>query len=291
MLLSKNEYGQVQKVELSQDISALKIQHNSTTAMVSLYGGQVLNWQPTGEKEVFWLSKTSDFEQGKAIRGGVPLCWPWFGAHPDDIDNKLGNHGFARTQHWQVDNIHISEQGVEISLGWHGSNMNALWPFACELKQTLFFGLSFKQTLMMINHSTIDAYYTGALHSYFAVSSPRNVKIDALAQASFFDKLTGQSCEPQSLENAVGPVDRIYHTDKVMSLIDDGWHREITLKSTNTQQWVFWNPGTEVANTMADVNLNGEQEFVCLEAANTEMQLLPAGQSAIMEQTVSVCHR
>lgn len=291
MLLTSNEYGQVQQVELSQDISALKIQHNCATAMVSLYGGHVLSWQPSGEKEIFWLSQTSEYQQGKAIRGGIPLCWPWFGAHPDDIDNKMGNHGFARTQCWKIEFIDISKQGVEICLNWHGENMNPLWPFAGELKQNLFFGESFKQVFTMKNNSAIDAYYTGALHSYFAVSSPNNVKVDALAQATFYDKLTGKNCEPQPLVNAVGPVDRIYHTDKVMTLVDENWQREITLKTINTQQWVFWNPGEEVAKKMADIHLNGEQEFVCLEAANTQMQLLPAGQSASMEQIISVCRR
>ena len=131
-LLTENEFGQVHQIELSKDVSALIINHSKAKARVSLYGGQVLSWQPDGEKEVFWLSKNSTFEQGKAIRGGVPLCWPWFGAHPDDDKNKAGNHGFARGQKWQLENVNINEQGVEISLSWQGENMNSLWPFSCQ---------------------------------------------------------------------------------------------------------------------------------------------------------------
>ncbi len=288
MLLTKNEYGQVYQAELSKGISVLEVEHKSASATVSLYGGQVLSWQPTGEKEVFWLSTVSDFEQGKAIRGGIPLCWPWFGAHPDDFDNNKGNHGFARTQQWQVDSIDISEQGVEIGLVWQGNNMNKLWPFSSKLKQVLFFGQSFKQILCMTNLSDADAYYTGALHSYFAVSTPKAVQIPALEQATFYDKLTEKLCEPQLLKNGVGPVDRIYHTDKTMRIIDNHWQRVIELKARNTQQWVFWNPGVELANNMADIHSNGEQEFVCLEAANTQMQLLASGQSASMEQEILV---
>ena len=288
LLLTGNEFGQVHQVKLSQDLSALVIEHSKVNAKVSLYGGQVLSWKPSGERDVFWLSKDSAFEEGKAIRGGIPLCWPWFGSHPNDNENKAGNHGFARGQLWQVDNIHINEQGIEVCLSWQGENMSDLWPFPCQLKQVLFFGHSFKQSLQMTNLSDIDAYYTGALHSYFAVSTPEYIKVTELSKASFDDKLTAQLCEPQSLENGVGPIDRIYHTNNCVNIVDSQWLRTIELKAKNTKQWVFWNPGAELANNMADIHNNGEQEFVCLEAANTQMQLLAAGKSVTMVQEISV---
>ena len=287
-LLTENEFGQVYQGELSQDLPALIIEHPKTKAKVSLYGGQVLGWQPSGEREVFWLSKDTALEQGKAIRGGVPLCWPWFGAHPNDVSNKSGNHGFARQLLWQLNSINISEHGVEVCLSYSGENMNDLWPFAYQLEQVLFFGQSFKQTLQMKNLSNKDAYYSGALHSYFSVSSPENIKIPTLEHAGFDDKLTGQTCKPQALENAVGPVDRVYHTSNVMTIIDSQFKRTIELKSNNTKQWVFWNPGVELANNMADIHNNGEQEFVCLEAANTQRQLLVAGETINIAQEISV---
>ena len=126
------------------------------------------------------------------------------------------------------------------------------------------------------------------MHSYFYVSSPENIKVAALAQASFDDKLTGQLCQPQAFENGVGPIDRIYHTSDVMTIVDSYWQRTIKLKTKNTKQWVFWNPGVELANNMADIHNNGEQEFVCLEAANTQNQLLEARQHAVMEQEISI---
>ena len=287
-LLAENEFGQVYQVELSTGLSAVIIEHVKAKAKVSLYGGQVLSWQPDGEKEVFWLSADSSFEQGKAIRGGIPLCWPWFGVHPNDVDNKEGNHGFARMQQWQVENIEINEIGINISLKWQGDNMSDLWPFACQLKQRLFFGQSFKQSLQMTNLSTSEAYYTGALHSYLSVSASEHIKIAALEQASFDDKLTGQLCKPQILKNGVGPVDRVYHSNSMMNIVDDKLKRTIELKASNTKQWVFWNPGEKLANSMNDIHDGGEQEFVCLEAANTQRQLLAAGKSATITQEISV---
>ncbi|MDX2368941.1 MAG: D-hexose-6-phosphate mutarotase [Colwellia sp.] len=291
-LIVKNDFGQVQQVELSSGLSALIIEHKNTQAKVSLYGGQVLSWQPTDEKEVFWLSKNTTFEQGKAIRGGIPLCWPWFGVHPNDSENKSGNHGFARCQLWQVDNIDMNEQGVEVSLSCQGKGISDLWPFTYRLTQVLFFGKTFNQVLTMTNLSENDAYYTGALHSYLSVSAPVNATIAELAKAPFDDKLTGKACTPQpsvtTLANGIDPVDRIYHSNEVMKIVDSHWQRTIELKSTNTKQWVFWNPGVELANSMVDIHESGEQEFICLEAANTQMQLLGAGKSLTMAQSVTV---
>lgn len=288
MLITKNEFGQVHKTPLSPGLFALVIEHLTVKAKVSLHGGQVLSWHPNGERDVFWLSKKSIFDKDKAIRGGIPLCWPWFGVHPNDKDNTAGNHGFARTQQWQVDNIHINEAGVEVILSWQGENIHRLWPHACQLKQILFFGHSFKQTLHITNLSHVDTYYASALHSYFAVSSPKAIKVADLEQASFYNKLTDRHCQPQPLNNGVGPVDRIYYTNNVMNLIDMAWGRTLRLKSYNAKQWVFWNPGATLARTMVDIQPYGEQEFVCLEAANTDMALLAAGQSTIIKQEISI---
>ena len=290
--IMSNAFGHVEQIILPSGLSVLNISHQYTQAKISLYGGQVLSWQPPNERDVFWLSKNAAFEQGKAIRGGIPLCWPWFGVHPNDIENKSGNHGFARCQLWQIDNIDISERGVDITLSWQGENINELWPFACKLTQTLSFGKTFNQVLTMCNLSENDAYYTGALHSYLSVSAPKNTSIVELAQAPFDDKLTGKAYPPNLLAsvlaNGSDPVDRVYHSNKQMTVVDNDWQRTIKLTSTNTKQWVFWNPGAELANNMADIHASGELEFVCLEAANTQAQLLGAGKSLTMEQQITV---
>jgi glucose-6-phosphate 1-epimerase len=287
-VLVKNDFGQVQQLTLPNEFSSLTIDHQSCQARVSLYGGHVLSWKPTGQREVFWLSEKATFEQGKAIRGGIPLCWPWFGAHSEDVNNNAGNHGFARGQLWQVSDITISEEVVEITLFFQGDNMHAIWPNACKLIQVLSFGKTFSQSLTMSNLSKEDAFYTGALHSYFRVSAPENIRVDRLSDAAFDDKLTGKSHSPQLLVNGVGPVDRIYHSNKVMQITDSKWQRTIEIIASNTKQWVFWNPGVEVANTMVDIHDNGEQEFVCLEAANTQKQLLAGGKSLTISQVISV---
>lgn len=287
--IAKNSHGQVQQSSTS---SLLTIKHDTMQAKISLYGGQVLSWKPLGERDVFWLSENAFNEKGKAIRGGVPICWPWFGKHPNDENNKAGNHGFARCQLWKIDSIDISEQGVEIILSWHGKNMSDLWPADCSLKQVLFFGKTFTQVLTMTNLSEKDVYYTGALHSYLLVSAPANTTLTQLTKAPFEDSLTGNFCLaeelPTSLANGIDEIDRIYHSDDVIDVVDNVWQRTITLSTTDTKQWVFWNPGEELAKQMVDIHDGGEQEFICLEAANTQRQLLKAGKSLAMAQSITV---
>ena len=193
-VLAENDFGQLHQQNLENGIGIITIEHGSCQAKISLYGGQVLSWQPKGQEDVFWLSKSATFEQGKAIRGGIPLCWPWFGSHPNDVENSAGNHGFARGSLWQVEHININNSNVEVTLVLQGQNMHELWPHAFKLKQTLSLGKSFSQSLTMSNLSEENAYFSAALHSYFAVSSPENITLDTLSDAAFDDKLTGQSC-------------------------------------------------------------------------------------------------
>jgi len=290
--IKQNEFGSIQQVTLSSALEVVEIVHETCNAKVSFYGGQVLSWQPKDEKEVFWLSKKAHFKQGAAIRGGIPLCWPWFGTHPHDYDKSAGNHGFARQQVWQLENIDINELGVTLTLVWEGEGINSLWPFAAKLEQVIFFGKTFKQSLKMTNNSNQSAYYTGALHSYFKVSNPKNIAIDKLGESSFDDQLTGRVCSAQfdkiKLSNGVDCVDRIYHSNDVMKIVDSKWRRTIEIITENTKKWVFWNPGIEVASNMTDIHSGGEQEFICLEAANTDKQLLESGRSVVMSQYISV---
>ncbi|WP_286262683.1 D-hexose-6-phosphate mutarotase [Thalassotalea atypica] len=284
-LINENEYGAVSLVTVTGEVGALDITHKACKAQVSLYGGQVLSWQPTGHEDVFWLSKDSAFGNGTAIRGGIPLCWPWFGGYQNG-----GNHGFARTQTWLLDKVNIIATGIEITLSWQGKDIHDLWPNEARLTQKLFFGDVFKQELIMENLSNQEAQYTGALHSYFTVSNPSKVKIECLNDVLFDCKLSGDKKISDQKANMVGPMDRIYYSSNDMDIVDEGLQRKITVSSTNCDQWVLWNPGADTASKMKDLHLHSENEFVCLEPANTDWQCFPAGRQVSMAQKISVSH-
>ncbi len=293
-ILLDNDFAHVNTLTLSQDKECdypdgLRISHVHCQAKVSLYGGQVLKFKPTGHKDILWLSKQAHYQSGKAIRGGIPLCWPWFGANDKQTTElKVGNHGFARQLPWQVESIEADENGVTLILVLGGEKQHPLWPNSYKLRQTVFFGQKLKQTLAMTNLSQEDAQYSTALHSYFTVSKPNNVSIDALTGLTYHDKLTASSSIQQQSVSCIGEIDREYHSSEKMIITDKKWQRQIEITSKNCQQWVLWNPGVELANTMADIHVNGEQEYVCLEAANTTWQDLPAGKTVIISQEIKV---
>ncbi|NQZ87053.1 MAG: D-hexose-6-phosphate mutarotase [Colwellia sp.] len=287
-IIAENEFGQVKQVSLTDHINVLEITHHTCTAKISLYGGQVLAWQPVNQKPVFWLSDDVIFEQGTAIRGGIPLCWPWFGPYQAPCGETAGNHGFARQRIWQLDDVTINKDHIEVTLYLSGADEHKLWPHQYQLKQVLIFSECFEQNLFISNLSSQAFEYSGALHSYFAVSNPENTLVTPLAEFTFDDKVTGKKQQLAALDNCLGEVDRIYYGNKVCAIEDKQWQRTIEVSSTNCQQWVLWNPGLTLANSMKDIHQGAENEFVCLEAANTNKHIVEANETVMIGQKVSL---
>jgi len=290
--LATNKFGEIKSITLSDHMPGIEIKHQQCSAKISLYGGQVLAWQPKNQKPVFWLSDTAQYQQGKAIRGGIPLCWPWFGAYNSE-GKQAGNHGFARVNNWKLDKAEISEEGVIITLSLqdddhHCLSENNVWPYAFKLTQTLFFGQHFKQTLNIKNNTNQLVNYSVALHSYFRVSSPKNISIPALITAKFDDKITSEHFLSSKNVQCDGPVDRVYHSSDVMQIIDPQWQRTINIQTENSQQWVLWNPGKQGAEQMSDIHHGGEKEYLCLEAANTRWQAIDAMEEVSISQKITL---
>ena len=287
-IIAENEFGQIKQVSLTAQMSMLEITHNTCTAKISLYGGQVLAWQPFNQQPVFWLSNDAIFEQGTPIRGGIPLCWPWFGPYQAASGERAGNHGFVRQRNWKLDEVTISEGNIKVTLLLSGTNEHKLWPYQYELKQELVFSQQFEQNLYISNLSSEAFEYSGALHSYFAVGKPEDTHVSPLDQFIFDDKVTGNDQQLSPLDNCIGEIDRVYYCDNVCSIEDKQWHRTIKVSSTNCQQWVLWNPGAEIAVSMKDLHQGAENEFVCLEAANTKTQVVQVNETVMIGQKVTI---
>ncbi|NMP31311.1 D-hexose-6-phosphate mutarotase [Thalassotalea sp. M1531] len=282
-VIQENSFGKVKQLPLGSELEQLVIEHNVCQARLSLYGGQVLSWQPVDQKEVFWLSNGALYQNGKAIRGGIPICWPWFGGY-----ESAGNHGFARQVLWQLSRLEISEETVLIEIVWQGEAQHELWPYAAKVTQRFVFGLQFEQHFTIENLGLKEFAYTGALHSYFSVSDPENVTVPGLDGAGFDCKITGNKQQKDKLNNVTGPLDRIYYSSEAMTIVDRQAGRSIVLTPINVNNWVLWNPGRETAQTMNDIHDGGENEYVCLEAANTDWQNVNAGQLVKFGQVISI---
>lgn len=290
-MIIDNEYGSVEYISFNAENpkqeDGLSIHHHLGEASLSFYGGQVLSWQPCGNQPIFWLSDKATFVEGKAIRGGIPICWPWFGPHPQDLTSC--NHGIARTKYWELENVIVEKEAVTVTLTLKGDQEHPLYPHAFELKQELVFGTDFTQTLFINNLSDETVKYTGALHTYFAVSSPEKVTVNQLDAFLFEDKITGKHQQLDTLPHCKGPIDRVYFTHIPLSLNDHDWKRKILLETEYCQQWVLWNPGKEITQNMPDIHYRGEKDFVCLEAANTTWCEIPPQSEVYMRQMVKVC--
>ena len=142
--------------------------------------------------------------------------------------------------------------------------------------------------MSITNEQPQDLSLGHALHSYFAVSNPQNTRIATLDKTAFDDKITGKTKQVDTLLDCVGPIDRIYFDNSVQVIVDSGWQREIHVSCQNSQHWVLWNPGQAIASNMPDVHDGGENEYVCLEAADTLPLILSPGDTKSISQRISV---
>lgn len=239
-----------------------------------LLGGHVAEFQPHGQAPLLFLSTQSRFEVGKPIRGGVPLCFPWFGPHEADPDAPA--HGLARTQVWDVSATEVRDEDVVVTLTTEIQSF--------ELEYNLRFGESLDLEMRVGNRAAQSQSYELALHTYFQISDVADASISGLEDVSFFDKLTGET-QPAEGRPIVfrEETDRIYQaTVEQISLQDRGWERTVLIRPRGSQSTVVWNPWTDKARKMADFGDREYPHMGCVETANVGPQrvhLAPGEQS------------
>ena len=208
-----------------EDFPIVKVSTKFCEAEVSLYGGHLMSWIPTGQKPVFFMSEKTVFKKGTALRGGVPICWPWFGKHPSDPAQP--SHGLARIEMWKLDDSTEEEEEVRLSLSFE----------APELQLQATYGLLMQKDSL---YATLITQYTGfepipysaALHSYFAVSSNEHVAITGLEEAPFTEFASEPPAHSEDPLVPAGSINRIYHpvqTDQIITLHDPGWNRSLEI--------------------------------------------------------------
>ncbi|MEO8013343.1 MAG: D-hexose-6-phosphate mutarotase [Polaromonas sp.] len=273
----------------------LKTRHG--TAILALHGAHLLSWVPTGQREVFWLSPQS-LPEPAAIRGGVPVCWPWFAKQGMPADAL--QHGPVRNLPWQVSAVHASSDD-EISLSLAPCADVSLAALAPDLQVSLqlTLGRTLRQTLHTRNLGTQTFQLTQALHSYFAVSHAAQMGIEGLDGLPYRDKLRGMAADIQQTPFVLDQAcDRIYHAAPDAgsaftgryALADAGWQRRIVMQTRGSRSVVVWNPGSEGARKMADVPDDGWRDYFCIEAANAgpDVIALAPGAEHWLGQTLSI---
>ncbi len=281
----------------SHEVLRLSTRHG--TAVIALHGGHLLSWQPSGEREVFWMSPSS-LPEPAAIRGGVPVCWPWFAKQGQTV--TAAQHGPVRNLKWMISEVReASDEAVSLSMVpalqaqalADGAPLAEGVPAGLSLRMDLHLGAELRQSLHTENQSGAPFLLTQALHSYFAVSHAERVSIDGLQGLHFSDKLRDYAADvqdqPFALEQA---CDRIYASgsSNLYVIRDPGWQRAIEIEVQGSRAVVVWNPGAETARQMLDVPDDGWLGFFCVEAANAGVDVvdLAPGQSHALTQTLRI---
>lgn len=239
------------------------------SAEVSLYGAHVLSCRPTGHAPLLWLAESyKTLQPGKAIRGGIPVCWPWFGAAGKE---GLPSHGFARTQVWSVISTEFDKDSTSVTFGLVSTpETKALWPHDFKLELTVTVGPAFKVELATTNIGDAPFEITEALHTYFRVKNVADASVTGLDGQPYIDKAPGGADAVQS--GAVtfsGETDRVYNHHATAAIISDpGIGRRIAIEKDGSQATVVWNPWIEKAARLADMADDDWPHFVCVETAN-----------------------
>lgn len=245
------------------------LQTGGATATVGLNGGQVQQFTLADGRPVLWVSPAARYEAGRSLRGGIPVCWPWFGPHPSD--GALPAHGFVRTRPWAVRSSHADDRGVTVTLGLSSDETTlALWPHRFDLSIEVTLGAALAVRLRARNTDDTAWQCGGALHSYFAISAIGAAAVQGVAGCAFIDQL-----RPDAHNVQAGPItvtaetDRIYlDAPAVTALHDGGWRRTITLESVGSRSTVVWNPWIEKSLRLSDYQPDDYRRMLCIETAN-----------------------
>lgn len=240
-------------------------------AAIALQGAHVMTYQPRGQAPVLWLSQYGKFAPGKSIRGGVPICWPWFGPHAEDA--KLPGHGFARTVMWEVLETKALPDGATfIRFGLIETDATrAQWPHPSSAQLRVTVGAELKVELVTRNTGSTPFQIGEALHTYFHIGDVADMAIRGLEGCAYLDKAGGATARKTQQGPVVieSEVDRVYLDTAADCLIEDrGLQRQIRIATRGSRSTVVWNPWTEKAEKMGDFGPEGHRGMVCVESAN-----------------------
>jgi glucose-6-phosphate 1-epimerase len=261
----------VQFIEGEGGLIMAEIANTHGAARIALQGAHLVTWQPRGQEPVVWVSKFAKYAPGKSIRGGVPICWPWFGPHASD--SKLPGHGFARTVMWEVlETKEMPDGGTYLRFGLLETDATrAQWPHPSSVQIEYSIGKALKIDLVTRNLGTEPFVLGEALHTYFHISDVGQMTIRGLEGTAYMNKAAGANdlCKQLNGIRIESEVDRVYMDTKSDVLIKDrGLNRVIRIAKQGSLSTIVWNPWTEKADKMGDFGPEGHRGMVCVESGN-----------------------
>jgi glucose-6-phosphate 1-epimerase len=248
----------------------LEVTTKSATAEIYLHGAQVTSWQPAGAEEVIFLSGYSQWEDGRAIRGGIPVCFPWFRAKAADPEAPA--HGFVRTREWQLESVIAEEDGSVIAVfsTESDSSTRRWWPNEFRLALRIEIGSTLGLELTATNTGPEPFLFEEALHTYFRVGQAARVRVRGLNGVSYLDNVDQNREKTQSGDLVLtGTTDNAYlNIRSAAELVDPVLCRTIRTEKENSRTTVVWNPWQNGAALLFDLGEDEWQQMTCVEASN-----------------------
>ncbi|MCF7486214.1 D-hexose-6-phosphate mutarotase [Vibrio sp. A2-1] len=245
-----------------EGVKLVRVIHDKANAAISLFGGHVVSFQLQGQEDLIWMSQQAKFDGKTALRGGIPVCWPWFGRIAAPA------HGFARSSEWQLVEHRESEAGVIVSLGLKPSEATlAVWPHQFDARLNVEIGDQLKVTLDVKNTDLQPWTFSGALHTYLNVGDIHNTTTTGMG-AEYIDSLQGgKICQGGSELVLTDTIDRVYTQPEAQIFVaDKKLDRTLTVENHGHNSAVLWNPWAEGATAMGDMQNNGYLTMMCVES-------------------------
>ena len=260
-----------------------------------LQGAHITAWQPANEQPVLFLSEKSAFAPGKAIRGGIPIIFPWFGprtATPENPRTDGPAHGFARTQPWKLDFGAYAADELHLSLSLEPTELSRSLGFDNFLvAYQITFGKELKLRLSVANDGNEPLPFEEALHTYLQVGDVEQARVHGLYETEYLDKTDNfaRKTQTEPILTFAGPTDRPYlNTTSPIAVDDPALHRRITVTKANSKTTVVWNPWANAG--LPDMADDGWLHMLCIESANAaeDALRLQPHEAHVMETTISV---
>ena len=254
--------------------------HNAhAELLIAKQGAQILGYQRTGEPPLLWLSDEAMFVEGRSVRGGVPVCWPWFGVferNPQSVQDayeggETGSHGLARTRDWTLAGSEDTARGIRLTFALSEARGQLPgWPHDVDLQLVIELGDALSVRLVTKNLGDDPVTFSQALHSYFAVSDVHQVELEGVDGLDYVETLADWEIRAQTgALTFAGETDRIYlNAPQHLHIVDAGWQRRVTVSTEGSRSAVVWNPWRERALALPDMADDGWQGMLCVETAN-----------------------
>jgi glucose-6-phosphate 1-epimerase len=261
------------------------------SAEIYLHGAQITSWRPAGYEDVIFLSRQSQFEPGRAIRGGIPVCFPWFRNKLDDP--KAPSHGVVRTKAWELDAVEVQGNSVLVSLSTvSDEGTRTWWPHDFHLAHRAMIGAQLTQELIVTNTNPGPVRFEEALHTYYRVDAAESVHIRGLDGVAYLDNTDGNREKRQQGDIVfTAQTDRAYlDTTHAVEIIDPVERRRIRLEKQHSRTTVVWNPWSTGAQSLSDLGDDEWRTMACVEASNMRafgVDLAP-GQQHTMKTVIQV---